>query len=80
MHCKMLSAKWRQFCLGLNVLKVILPNIEYIYVGKAARYKIGSVFPGQHQRPHLSVLERLPSQPTINGGGSISIALQYIVK
>ena len=59
-HFKMLSAKWCQFCLGLNVLKVILPNIEYIYVGKAARYKIGCVFPGQHQRPHLSVLERLP--------------------
>ena len=30
MHLKMSSAKWRQFCLGLNVLKYVALNWKYI--------------------------------------------------
>ena len=47
MHLEMLSMKWRQICLGLNVLNMFIVTLPYLHVGYSA---------GQFQALQLIVL------------------------
>ena len=46
MHLKMSSAKWRSFCVGLNVLKAILTEVSVVFAfyGFVNSGKIKKVF------------------------------------
>ena len=52
MHLKMSSAKWRPFCLGLNVLNIQLPTLALQH--NTAKFEVASILPLVRRKKILS--------------------------